>query len=76
MCSNQTGRLTLPTAKYVFLLLLAVLLTLAVGHLYAFEELTALSLGLPAWLWLQLVVVGIMLVVAWLALGLVQREVA
>lgn len=60
----------LPTVKYVFGLLLAVLLVLAVGHLYAFSGLTTLYLGLPLWVWLQLGTVTVMLVVAWIAVQL------
>lgn len=61
-----------PVAKYVFLGLLALLLAIAVGHLYVLEGLTDLYLGLPLWLWLQLVVVSAMLGLAWLAVQVVS----
>ena len=63
----------LPTAKYVFVGLIALLLVIAVGHLYALRELTAFYLGLPLWVWAQLAVVTIMLVVAWIAVELVTK---
>ena len=72
MCSNTERTPTFLAARHVFLLLLAGLFVLATGHLYALEGSTTLSLGLPAWVWLQLVVVSVMLVVAWLAIRLVR----
>ena len=62
-----------PTSKYVFLGLLALLVAIAVGHLYALAGLTDLYLGLPLWLWLQLVVVSVMLGLAWIAVGVVSE---
>ena len=59
--------------KYAFLGLLALLLVIAVGHLYAFRGLTDLYLGLPLWIWLQLVVVFGMLAIAWFAVQLVAN---
>ena len=57
--------------KYVFFALLALLLVIAVGHLYAFRGLTDLYLGLPLWAWLQFVVVFVMIGIAWYAVQLV-----
>ena len=62
-----------PTVKYVFAALLAVLLVIAVGHLYVFSGLTTLYLGLPLWVWLQLGVVSLMLGIAWIAVQLIAR---
>ena len=61
-----------PTSKYVFFGLLALLLVIAVGHLYVFEGLTGMYLGLPLWLWLQLVVVCAMLGLAWFAVRVIS----
>ena len=61
-----------PAAKYVFLGLLVLLLVIAVGHLYVLAGLTDLYLGLPLWLWLQLVVVSVMLGLAWIAVEIVS----
>lgn len=70
--SDLLGRLTtLPTAAFVFATLVVLLLAAAVGQLYLLAGLTELVLGLPLWLWLQLVVVTAMLGVAWLAVRLV-----
>ena len=57
--------------KYVFFALLALLLVIAVGHLYAFSGLTDIYLGLPLWAWLQFVVVFVMVGIAWFAVQLV-----
>jgi hypothetical protein len=62
---------TVPMVKYIFIGLLALLLVIAVGHLYAVTGLTTLYLGLPLWIWLQLGVVTIMLGIAWIAVRLV-----
>lgn len=59
--------------KYTFVALLLALLVIAVGHLYAFSGLTDLYLGLPLWVWLQLVVVFVMLGIAWYAVDLVTN---
>ncbi|WP_290812144.1 hypothetical protein [Halovivax sp.] len=58
------------TAKFVFVGLLAALLTIGVGHLYVVRGLTGFRLGVPAWLWLQLGVVVAMLGLAWATVGL------
>ena len=62
---------TLPSAKYVFFVLIILLFGIAVGHLYLFHGLTAIYLGLPLWLWLEVVAIGVMLMVAWTAVRLV-----
>lgn len=59
-----------PTGKLVFVGLLTALLAIGVGHLYALRGRTELVLGLPAWLWIQLAVVAVMLGLAWAAVGL------
>ena len=59
----------LPTAKYVFAAIVAVLLVIAVGQWYVLGGLTELYLGVPVWLWLQLAIVVVMLALAWVAMG-------
>ena len=67
-------RLTrLPSATYVLIGLVLLLLGIAVGHLYLLQGLTALYLGLPRWLWLQIIVVSVMLGVAWSAVHVIAR---
>jgi len=61
------GARELPTAKYVFAAIVVLLLVIGAGHWYLLEGLTDLSLGVPLWLWLQLVVIAGMLVFAWIA---------
>jgi hypothetical protein len=63
------GTTTLPTAKYVFAALVALLLVIAVGQWYVLGGLTELSLGVPLWLWLQVAIVAAMLALAWVAVG-------
>lgn len=63
------GTARLPTAKYVFGAIVALLLGIAVGQWYVLGGLTELYLGVPAWLWLQLVIVVVMLALAWVAMG-------
>lgn len=65
------GELVPPSAKVVFYGLLLLLFVLAVGHLYLLEGLTGRHLGLPLWLWLQVVVVFAMLGIAWITIRLV-----
>ena len=60
-----------PLVKFVFGTLLLLLVVVAVGHLYVLEGLTALYLGLPLWVWLELGVVFAMLGIAWFAVQLV-----
>lgn len=61
----------LPRAKYVFYGLILSLLVIAIGHLYVLEGVTELYLGLPLWIWVQLVVVFAMVGIAWIAIQLV-----
>lgn len=58
--------------------IVVLLLVIAVGQWFLFDLLTALPpvdsvttlyLGVPLWLWLQLGIVGIMLVLAWVAVS-------
>ena len=66
------GRLNhLPSAKYVFVGLVFLLLGIAVGHLYLLHGLTALYLGLPVWLWLQVLIVAGMIGIAWSAIHVI-----
>lgn len=62
---------TVPTVKFVFSGLVTLLLALAVGHLYLIEGFTDLYLGLPLWVWLELLVVFAMVGIAWIAVQLV-----
>jgi hypothetical protein len=64
------GVTTLPTAKYVFAAIVALLLVIAAGQWYLLQGLTDLSLGVPLWLWLQLAVIAVMLALAWVAMGI------
>ena len=59
----------LPTAKYVFAALVATLLVVGVGQWIPLVGLTTLYLGLPLWLWVQLVIVAAMLVISWVAVS-------
>lgn len=58
-----------PIAQYVFGAIVALLLVVAVGQWYVLGGLTELYLGVPVWLWLQLAIVVVMLVLAWVAMG-------
>jgi hypothetical protein len=60
----------LPTAKYAFGAIVALLLVIAVGQWYVLGGLTELYLGVPVWLWLQLVILVAMLGLAWVAMGI------
>lgn len=69
--SNDIERIsTLPSASSVFYGLVALLLLLAVGHLYLLQGFTDRYLGLPLWLWLQILVVFAMVGIAWIAVRL------
>jgi hypothetical protein len=61
---------TQPTAKYVFAAIVALLLVVAAGQWYLLGGFTALYLGVPLWLWFQLVIVVGMLALAWVAMGI------
>ena len=58
--------------RVVFVLLIIVMLAIAAGHLWVIGGFTELVLGLPLWLWLQLVVVAVLFVLAWIAAGVVR----
>jgi len=69
---------TVPGAKYTFGAVVVLVLGIAVGQWYLFDLLTGLSsvdsvttlyLGVPLWLWLQLGLVAVMLVLAWVAVS-------
>lgn len=55
-----------------FLLLVAAMLAIAVGHLYLFRGLTTVYAGVPLWLWLELLVVVVLFVMAWITTELVS----
>lgn len=61
---------TLPSASFVFYGLVVLLLLFAVGHLYLIQGFTDRYLGVPLWLWLQIVVVFAMIGIAWIAVRL------
>ena len=69
---------TVPGAKYTFGVVVVLVLALAVGQWYLFDlvaelpsvgSVTTLYLGVPLWLWLQLGLVAVMLVFAWVAVS-------
>jgi len=68
--------LDLPTAKYVFVGLLLLLLVLVLGQLFLFDGLSQRYYGLPLWLWLEIPVTGVMIAVAWLAIRVVTTATA
>lgn len=55
-----------------FLLLVAAMFAIAVSHLYLLRGFTAVYVGVPLWLWLQLLVVAVLFVMAWMATELVS----
>lgn len=57
-----------------FALLTALMLAIAAGHLYVVAAYTAVLLGLPVWIWLQLGVVAVLLALAWVTTDLVTPE--
>lgn len=62
-----------PQARFVFYALVALLLAIAIGHLYLIASLTDRYLGLPLWVWVELVVVFVMVGIAWIAVQLVAE---
>lgn len=52
----------------VFVSLVAGVLVLSVGHLYAISGMTDVYLGVPAWLWAHLGVLAVLLGMAWVAI--------
>jgi membrane protein DedA with SNARE-associated domain len=61
------GATKLPTAKYIFVAIVVLLLAISAGQWYLLGGLTSLYLGVPLWLWLQLGIVVVMLALAWAA---------
>lgn len=57
-----------------FVVLTAIMLVIAGGHLYVIGDFTAVSLGLPVWLWVQLGVVVVLLALAWIATDFVSAN--
>ena len=47
---------------------------LGIGHLFLVRGLSGLTLGVPTWLWVQLVVLGLMLAMAWVAVELAASD--
>jgi len=62
-----------PLVRYVIVLLVGALLALAAGHQYLLADWTTLYLGLPAWLWAQLVVIGVLFILAWATVSLYSK---
>lgn len=58
---------------YVFVILVLAILVIAAGHLFLIDGLTAIQFGLPMWLWIQVAVIALLLVLAWVATGLVPE---
>lgn len=56
-----------------FVVLVVAMVIVAAGHLYLIQGLTTLVAGLPLWIWLHLVVVGVLLFAAWIATGLAME---
>lgn len=54
--------------------LVVTVVLVGIGHLYVIRDLSGMTLGVPTWLWAQLVVLGCMLVAAWLAVELVASD--
>lgn len=61
---------SVPTVKYVFGALVAVILLGSIGQWYAIDGLDALTLGIPLWLWIQVPVIAVLLVISWVAVSL------
>lgn len=43
---------------------------IAAGHIYVIEPLASIYLGLPLWIWIQLGILAIMMLIAWFAITL------
>lgn len=50
-----------------FVVVVAVMLAIAVGHLFVLGEFTGRIRGVPTWLWLQVVIVALLFGCAWIA---------
>ncbi|AGB15497.1 hypothetical protein Halru_0873 [Halovivax ruber XH-70] len=48
-----------------------VVFVVGIGHLFVVQSVTGLYWGIPGWLWVQLAVLGGLLVLAWLAISAV-----
>ncbi len=59
--------------QYLFAVLVVALVVVGAGQWYLLEGLTELYLGFPLWLWLQLAIISVMLVVSWYAVTLWTR---
>jgi hypothetical protein len=73
MESTETDLEQSEMRRYAFLILTLATLVIAGGHLYLLGGLSEIRLGLPTWLWIQLGVIGVLLVLAWVAIGLVPE---
>lgn len=65
-----TARISSKHRPVAFLLITAAMLVIAAVHLYLVGQFTEVTLGLPQWVWLQLLVVAGLLVLAWVATAL------
>lgn len=59
---------------HFFVLLLAVTLVIAIGHLFLIADFTALQWGVPVWLWMHLATLVVLLGLAWIAIEWVFSE--
>ena len=58
----------------LFVLLVLMMLAVAIGHLFVIQDFTTLHFGVPLWLWLHILVVGVLLALAWIATGLMVER--
>lgn len=58
------------TRKHVFIGLLSLLMLIAAGHIYLIEPLASIHFGLPLWIWVQLGILAIMMLIAWYAVAI------
>ncbi len=57
-----------------FVLAVAAMLAIAIAHLFVVGEFTGTVAGLPTWLWLQVGIVAVLFVLAWIATAGTGRE--
>ena len=57
-----------------FVALLVVMVGLAVGHLFPLYGSTGVQLGVPSWIWIQLIVIAILLGLAWIATTIIEPQ--
>jgi len=62
------------TVKYLVAGLVLVMFVLAVGHLYVIPGLTSRAFGLPLWVYVEVVVVAVLLVIAWIVVQLITSR--